>query len=134
MPPFRVCVGVMALPVGPKISPLSSAGVWARVWQRACAGSRQDGVHPVPQPAIDNGLVLARIGRALVHRLADIDPVVEQLVDVALVDQLALLAPDIFGPQRAHRSVADRSRTKRSKIIRTVAAFDLFPASVRSLT
>ena len=51
--------------------------------------------------AVDDRLVLAGIGGALVHRLADIDPVVEELVDVALVDQLAPLGPDILGPQRA---------------------------------
>ena len=36
--------------------------------------------------------MLAGIGRALVHGLADVDPVVQELVDIALVDQLALLA------------------------------------------
>ena len=63
----------------------------------------QNGLHPIPERAIDNGLMLARIGRALVHRLADVDPVVEQLVDVALVDGLALLAANAFRPQCARQ-------------------------------
>ena len=61
----------------------------------------QDGVHPIPEGAVDDGLVLARIGRALVHRLAHVDPVVEQLVEISLVDQLAALAGDAFCPERA---------------------------------
>ena len=52
----------------------------------------EDGVDLVPQRLTDDRFVLAGIGRALVHGLADVDPVVQQLVDVALVDQLAVLA------------------------------------------
>ena len=83
-------VGDIAAPVGPKISPFSSAGVCARV--PAGPGARallQDGVHLVPELLVDDRLVLAGIGRALVHRLAEVDAVVQQLVEVALVDQLA---------------------------------------------
>ena len=49
----------------------------------------EDRMHPIPEGAIDDGLVLARIGGALVHGLTYVDSVVQQLVEVALVDQLA---------------------------------------------
>ena len=49
----------------------------------------EDGVDLVPGRSIDDRLVLAGIGRALVHRLAEVDAVVEDLVDRALVDRLA---------------------------------------------
>jgi hypothetical protein len=48
----------------------------------------ENGVHPIPEGAFDNGFVLAGICRALVNGLAHVDPVVEQLVDIALVDNL----------------------------------------------
>ena len=70
----------MDLPVGPKIRPLSNAGVWARVC--AAAPSRaltQDGMHAIPEGAIDDGLMLAGIGDALVHCLAEVDAVVQNL-------------------------------------------------------
>ena len=54
--------------------------------------------------------VLARIARALVHRLAEVDPVVEQLVEVALVDRPAALAcvtPSASQLPRQHRRRAD---------------------------
>ena len=59
----------------------------------------QDGVDLVPERLADDRLVLARIGRALVDRLADVHPVPEQLVDVALVDQAPALAADALLPQ-----------------------------------
>ena len=37
-------------------------------------------------------LMLARVGRAFVDRLADVDPVGEQLVEEALIDRLAARA------------------------------------------
>jgi hypothetical protein len=52
---------------------------------------------------VDDGLVFAGIGEALVDGLADVNPVVEQLVDVALVGQLTLLAADFFGPELSHQ-------------------------------
>ena len=48
-----------------------------------------DGVHLVPGGAVDDRLVLAGIARALVHRLAEVDAVVQDLVERALVDRLA---------------------------------------------
>ena len=90
---MRVWVGVMARPVGPKISPFSRAGVCARVRAARCRGlSLQDGVDLVPQGLADDRLVLAGIGGALVDGIADVDAVVEELVDEALVDQLAVFA------------------------------------------
>ena len=106
---MRVWVGVIARPVGPKIRPFSRAGVCARVWAaRLSRALAEDGVHLVPEGAVDDRLVLAGIGRALVHGLADVDPVVEQLVEVALVDQLAALAASRPRPEaRAPASVAE---------------------------
>jgi hypothetical protein len=43
---------------------------------------------PVPTISVDNGLVLAWIRHTFVNRVAHIDPVVEQLADVALLHQL----------------------------------------------
>src|SRR5690606_16166074 len=69
----------------------------------------KDGMHLVPKSAGDDRLVLARIAFALVHRLADIDPVVEQLVEEPLVDQLAAAGPHILGSKgfRQHSGRAD---------------------------
>src|SRR6185503_14057138 len=58
-----------------------------------------DGVHSVPEGAIEDGLMLPGISRALVNGLSHVDPVVEQLVDVTLVDQLALLSADALRAQ-----------------------------------
>src|SRR5688572_24350941 len=63
----------------------------------------EDPAHPIPESAIDDGLVLTGIGYALVDGLAHVDPVVEQLVDVSLVDQLALLPSGILCSQFAHQ-------------------------------
>ena len=79
--------------------------------RRLCPGARraltravpQDSVHPVPEGAIDDSLVLARIGRALVNGLTDIDAVVEQLVEIPLVDELAPLAADILVSKRCNQ-------------------------------
>ena len=46
-------------------------------------------MHLVPGRAIDDRLVLARMAVALVHRLAEVDAVAEDLVDRPLVDRLA---------------------------------------------
>ena len=46
--------------------------------------AREDGVDLVPGLTIDDGLVLARVGLVLVDRLADVDPVLQGLVDPAL--------------------------------------------------
>ena len=54
-------------------------------------------MHLVPERLVDDRLVLAGIGRALVDGLADVDPVVEQLVEIALVDRLAALVGDALG-------------------------------------
>ncbi len=45
-----------------------------RAFSRAIA---EDGVYPIPEDAIDDRLVLSGIGRALVHCIADVDPIVD---------------------------------------------------------
>jgi hypothetical protein len=47
--------------------------------------------------------MLAGIGRSLVNRLAQVDAVVQQLVQVALVDRLAALGGDTLGTQVARQ-------------------------------
>ena len=70
---------------------------------------REDRVHLVPQVLRDDRLVLARMRGALVHRHAEVGPVVQQFVEVALVDQLAALGAHAFLPKvpRQHRCRAD---------------------------
>ena len=63
----------------------------------------QDAVDLVPQRLTDDRFMLARIDRALVHGLSDVGAVVQELVDVALVDELAVFAGDALGAQRAHQ-------------------------------
>ena len=58
-------------------------------------------MNPVPQSARDDGVVLAGIGGALVHGLADIDPVAEELIEHALVDRLTGAGCHPFGGQAA---------------------------------
>src|SRR5262245_50795532 len=55
-----------------------------------------DGVYPVPKPAVDDGFVFAGIGNALVDGLADISTVPEQLVEHPLVDGLAIPIADVL--------------------------------------
>ena len=67
---------------GAKISPLQQR---RRLRAAAVAAGDgvlgHDGVHLVPGGAVDDRLVLAGIARALVHRLAEVDAVVQDLVD-----------------------------------------------------
>ena len=87
---MRECDGVIAWPPGAKIRPRSNAGVCARVpLARATVFSARMAWTLSQVAAIDDRLVLAGIARALVHRLAEVDAVVEDLVDRALVDRLA---------------------------------------------
>jgi hypothetical protein len=55
----------------------------------------------VPEVLLDDRVVLARVFRALVHGLADIDAVVQDAIEVTLVDRLALLVEGTFF--RQHR-------------------------------
>src|SRR5437879_409811 len=48
-------------------------------------------MHAVPEPSTNDGLMLPGIGCAFINGLADVDPVVEQLVEGPLVDRLAVL-------------------------------------------
>ena len=76
----------------------------------------ENAVDLVPQDLADDGLVLARICRAFMDRLADVDAVVQQLVDVAFVDQLSL--PVMPSTRSARTSaVAEPTLMNRSKII-----------------
>ena len=54
-----------------------------------------DGMNSIPEPAIDDGLVLALMSCALVDSFAEINPVV-RAVHVALVYRLALLVQRAF--------------------------------------
>src|SRR5206468_1262480 len=53
----------------------------------------KNAVDLVPQALVDDGLVLAGIGRAFVDGFAEIDAAVDELVYEALVDRLAALDP-----------------------------------------
>ena len=64
----------------------------------------QDAVNLVPEVLGDDRPMLAGIGNALVHGLADVDPVVQQLVEETLVDQLAAARPDALGSERPSES------------------------------
>jgi hypothetical protein len=48
-------------------------------------------MHLIPKPRVDDGIMLTGIGFAFMDSLAAIDAVVEQAVEVALIDQRALL-------------------------------------------
>src|SRR5437660_828438 len=69
---------------------------------RAGAGSTlpwalaENAVDLVPERFADDRLVLARIRRALVDRLADVHAVSEQLIDIALVDEAPALPARAF--------------------------------------
>ena len=51
-------------------------------------------MHAIPKVFIDDCVVFAGIGIALVDCLAAIDPIVEKSVEVTLVDQCALLVAE----------------------------------------
>ena len=57
----------------------------------------ENGVDLVPGRAVDDRLVLARMRCSFVHRLAEVDAVIEELVDRALVDQLARPLSAVLG-------------------------------------
>ncbi len=104
----------------------------------------EDGVHLVPDRAVDDRLMLAGVARALVHRLAEVNAVVQDLVDRALVDRLArpvlavLRRPALRRMAGAASScasfVAEPTRRNRLKISRTSSASVSFTTSLRSTT
>ena len=53
-------------------------------------------MNSIPEPAIDDRLVLALMSCALVDSFAEINPVVQSAVHVALVYRLALLVQRAF--------------------------------------
>ncbi len=59
-----------------------------------------DVVHPVPQRPLDDRRVFAGIGDPLVDGFAEINAVVQNLVDVALVDRLAAFRPHSLRSER----------------------------------
>ena len=74
-----------------RIRPRSGAGVRARAsLPRRFAFGGQDLVHPIPGRAVDDRLVLARVALALVHGLAEVGAVAQDLVQRALVERPAL--------------------------------------------
>src|SRR5215211_4811137 len=85
----------MAQPVGPKKRPRTGSTPPGTIAKNI--------VDLVPKLLADDRLVLTRIGCALVHGLAHVDPVVEQLVEISFVDQLAALAGNAFGSERVHQ-------------------------------
>src|SRR5512147_485454 len=56
----------------------------------------EDGVDLVPGSLIDDRLVLAGIARPFVHGLAEVHAIAEDLVEGALIEQLALSSPAIL--------------------------------------
>ncbi len=83
---------------------------WVR---RSDAGSAlagafgQDGVDAIPDIPVDDGVVLARIAVALVDRLTDIGPVVQQAIQVLLVDPVTARRADT-----AFRDLAGQFRAR----------------------
>ncbi len=79
----------------------------------AARGLGEEQLHLVPELAVDDRRVLARIGDTFVHRLADIDPVAEQLVEEALVGGPTALGGDALGGEglgeRGGRADADEA-------------------------
>src|SRR4051794_17639270 len=59
----------------------------------------QYGVRPVPERQRNDRRVVAWIGLTLVHRLATIGPILQQLVEIALPEQAAGLAGYALGAQ-----------------------------------
>jgi hypothetical protein len=55
-----------------------------------------EGVNLVPDAAIDDRLMLAGVRRALVHGVTEIHPVIEHTIEIALVDELAVLVQRAF--------------------------------------
>jgi hypothetical protein len=60
-------------------------------------------VNLVPQLLADDGFMFAGIDRAFMHGLSDVGAVVQELVDVSLIDELAVLAGDTLGRKRSHQ-------------------------------
>ena len=50
----------------------------------------ENGVNLIPELAVDDGLVLAGVGDALVHGVADVDAVVQDSIENALIEQLTV--------------------------------------------
>ena len=66
-------------------------------------------MHPVPERPIDNGLMLAGMGRALVHGHPDVNLVMKQLVEPGFVEGRALLG---HGALRRHFPLQESDRSQ----------------------
>ena len=85
----------MAAPVSLKISPFRSAGVRDRLLLARLRGLSCRMAWTRSQSRfVDDGVMLAGIGLALVDGLTTINAVVQQPIEVALVDQRALLVAE----------------------------------------
>jgi hypothetical protein len=89
-----VWLGDIARPFGPWIKPFREC----RHLRAGCSAAPvrwfgHHGVRFVPGALVDDLGVLAGIGDALVHRLAEVDPVCEHLVDRAFGPSLAPACP-----------------------------------------
>src|SRR5262245_48110462 len=75
-------------------------------------------MHAIPEGLVDDPLMLARIGYAFVDGLAQVNAIVENPVDVALVDWFAPLRRYPFRTQAddelCHRAAADEALEQRS--------------------
>ena len=95
----------------------------------------EDRVHLVPEILADDRRVLARVRRALVHRQPEVGPVVQQVVERALVERLAAWArprPRPAAPAPAP-SPSRSGRTAR-RSLRTVVASGSCTTSFRFST
>jgi hypothetical protein len=50
----------------------------------------KNSVNLIPELAVDDGLVLAGVGDALVHGVTDVDPVIQDSIENALIEQLTV--------------------------------------------
>src|SRR4051812_46948156 len=91
----------------------------------------------VPELAVNDGLVLAGIGGALVHGIANVGPVLEQLVKYAFIDCLAVPVTDAFLPEfmgekggrlQDQKSLEDRADRRGVRLVHyQLAIRDLIP-------
>jgi hypothetical protein len=88
----------------------------------------------IPELAVDNGRVLSWVGDALVRGFANVNPVVEELIEHSLIEQVAVAVGGARRDQLPASSVADFSWTNLLKIDRTRTASASRMMSLRSRT
>ena len=99
-----------------------------------CAGFPAGWRGSIPEVFVDDGVVLAGIGLALVDGFTTINTVVQEPIEVALVDQRTLLVAEAVAAEFARQNRGGPSSTNRSKMRRTDAASASFTNSLRSCT